>query len=182
MAPFRRRLEQIGRQLRAAPAAAAAPKPDGKASAGTLLPEDSKKKQIFSLVDLQAGDDAFYNVPTLLEGGEALLDTRTGPIAAATAPRCMHYDTPPGELPLLWTRAEWEALAEWQAREPIFDMEKVAACFNREVFERDGYVVWRGIMTDDAQRKWTKVKLRSPHRQTPHPHRGGRSNQKAGIP
>ena len=51
--------------------AATATKPDGKASAGTLLPEDSKKKQIFSLVDLQAGDDAFYNVPTLLEGGEA---------------------------------------------------------------------------------------------------------------
>ena len=136
-------------------------------AAAVRAPEEQKKRAS-SLSNLQAGNDAFYSVPTLLDGGEALLGTLTAPIAAATAPHCMHYDTPPGELPLLWSRQEWEELEARQAREPIFNMEKVHACFNREAFERDGYVVWRGIMTDEAQQKWTKVSFPPTLRFTSH--------------
>ena len=150
-----RRLAVIGRQLRGTLSVVAAP--DSTATTAPV-PENENQKRASFLSELQGGNDDFYNVPTLVDGGEALLSTPTGAIAVATAARCMHYDTPVGELPLLWSRREWEALEDRQACEPIFDMQKVHACFDRLAFERDGYVVWRGIMTDEAQRKWTKVK------------------------
>ncbi len=154
MAEFRR-LAVIDRQLHGTLSVVAVP---DSAATSAPVPENEKKKRASFLSELQGGNDDFYNVPTLVDCSEALLSTPTGALAAATAARCMHYDTPVGELPLLWSRQEWEALEDRQACEPIFDMQKVHACFDRLAFERDGYVVWRGIMTDEAKRKWTKVK------------------------
>ena len=155
MAEFRR-LAMINHQLRGTVSVVEASE---SAATSAPVPENEIKKRASFLSELQGGNDDFYTVPTLVDGGEALLNsTPTGAIAVATAARCMHYDTPVGELPLLWSRREWEALEDRQACEPIFDMQKVHACFDRLAFERDGYVLWRGIMTDEAKRKWTKVK------------------------
>jgi hypothetical protein len=31
-------------------------------------------------------------------------------------------------------------------REPLFDADKLAGCFDREAFERDGFCVWPGVV------------------------------------
>ena len=132
--------------------------PVGASTTTTVGPEPKKKSRY---EDLQTCRDEFYNICTLQQGqGDrdllaAVEQVSTASLAAASAPLCMHYDTPAGEIPLLWGRHEWETLTEQQHTEPIFDMKKVQQQFDRVAFERDGYVAWEGIMTSEAQVKWT---------------------------
>jgi hypothetical protein len=54
----------------------------------------------------------------------------------------------------LWpvlARREWDALGERQRAEPIFDMRRVHAQFDRAAYERDGYVVWEATIATGGE-------------------------------
>ena len=81
---------------------------------------------------------------------------RRAAAAAAMYPAAMGHTR--DETPLLWSAAEWAAAEAQQQAEPIFE----AAAYEEQMaaqagaFERDGYVVLRGVMTPAATAKWTR--------------------------
>jgi hypothetical protein len=86
---------------------------------------------------------------------------RRAAMAAAMYPAAMGHIR--SEMPCLWTAAEWAGAEAQQRSEPIFDAAEFEAQMAAQegAFERDGYVVLRGVMTTDATRQWTSSMLRS---------------------
>ena len=64
------RLAVINRQLRGTLSVVGAPE---SAATSAPVPENEIKKRDSFLSELQGGNDDFYNLPTLVAGGEALL-------------------------------------------------------------------------------------------------------------
>jgi hypothetical protein len=70
-------------------------------------------------------------------------------------PRAMGHRS--DEMPLRWAGSDWAAAEARNRAEPVFD----TAEFERQMagqagdFERDGYVVLRGVMTPTATGQWT---------------------------
>ena len=104
--PRFRRLTRLLAQLQSQ-----APTSSTNATATNKL-EDTRKQ--YTVPDLQAGIVDFYNQPLLVwesRAGATATDMMlrrqdAERLAAATVPACMHFDSPPGSIPCLWSRSE----------------------------------------------------------------------------
>lgn len=93
------------------------------------------------------------------DGRESLLTEwrRQRPaMAAAMYPPAMGHTR--DEMPCLWTAEEWSAAEVQQRAEPIFDTQAFDAQVEAQAgaFERDGYLVLRGVMTAAATAAWAQ--------------------------
>ena len=95
--------------------------------------------QIRKIEDLKTGRCPWYRNDLLSpRSRRELLDTDVERLAAACAPRCIAYAERP---PALWGPADWAALADQQAAEPLFDMDEVRRqhAEQRHRFREDGF-------------------------------------------
>ena len=99
----------------------------------------------------------YYGSKGFLSGNpalrEALLRVPIDELALATVPavcRC-EAESPPA----LWAAADWASLEDRQRREPLFDWSEVLAQHAAQDYRRDGFAVFKGIMTAGTVEKWS---------------------------
>ncbi len=73
----------------------------------------------------------------------------TEELAAATRPAFLENPA----SPVTWKAEDWDRLEA--TREDLFDWAALEAQFDYDSFLRDGYAVFRGVMTPDAAAAWT---------------------------
>lgn len=107
---------------------------------------------------LKSGENPYYRNMLLSPHADRnwLLSCSSDRLAAATNPPCLHNP----DAPVLWGAEQWRAMQQQQSEEAIFDWQKVLQQFDRQAFERDGFCALRGVMTDEAARKWAEGLIR----------------------
>ena len=60
------------------------------------------------------------------------------------------------DAPISWAAADWAAMAERQAAEPLLHLEPALRSFDMGQFLRDGVAVFPGIMRPRAQARWVE--------------------------
>ena len=60
------------------------------------------------------------------------------------------------DAPISWAAADWAAMAERQAAEPLLHLEPALRSLDMGQFLRDGVAVFPGIMRPRAQERWVK--------------------------
>ena len=72
----------------------------------------------------------------------------TSDLAQATRPAFLQNE----RSPVAWTDSDWEAMD--RSRHDLFDMAAVESQFDRDTFLKDGYAIFREIITPQARQDW----------------------------
>ena len=90
-----------------------------------------------------------------LAPGETSQHPRPAPSSAETPPHpaALFADA---DAPISWAAADWSAMAERQAAEPLLRLEPALCSFDMGRFLRDGVAVFPGIMCPRAQARWVE--------------------------